>query len=76
MTEIEWLTQFGENLKSMLREANMTQKELAEDAELPESCISNYVQGKSIPTVKSIINICYSLACDTDELIDFGERIE
>lgn len=76
MSEVEWLEEFGENLKGMLKDACMTQKELADATGLSESAISNYIHGKQIPTVRAIINICYEFACNTDELIDFGDRID
>lgn len=75
MSEVEWLKKFGKTLSSMLKDARMTQRELADATGLSESAISNYVNGKQIPTVRAIINICYELACNTDDLIDFGERV-
>ncbi len=75
MSEIEWLKKFGKTLSGMLKDARMTQRELADATGLSESAISNYVNGKQIPTVRAIINICYELACNTDDLIDFGERV-
>lgn len=75
MSEVEWLKKFGKTLSDMLKDARMTQRELADATGLSESAISNYVNGKQIPTVRAIINICYELACNTDDLIDFGERV-
>ena len=76
MTEIEWLTIFGENLKRKLKYSRMSQKELSEATGISESAISNYINGRQFPNIKSIINICYELGCDIDELIDFGSTIE
>lgn len=76
MSEVEWLQNFSENLKEMLKDTNMTQKELAEATGLSESTISSYVRGIKIPTARAIINICYEFCCNTDDLIDFGERID
>lgn len=75
MSEVEWLKKFGKTLSDMLKDARMTQRELADATGLSESAISNYVNGKQIPTVRAIINICYELGCNTDDLIDFGERV-
>lgn len=75
MSEQEWLNIFGDNLQEMLNEARMTQRDLAEDTGLSESSISNYINKQRIPTVRAIINIAYSLDCDIDELIDFGDRV-
>lgn len=75
MNEQDWLDIFGDNLKDMLREANMSQKELAYDTGLSEPSISAYLNGRKMPGVKALINIAYSLDCDLNDLMDFGERI-
>ena len=75
MTELEWLDIFADNLIGYLGEARMTQKELAAEAGIPESCVSSYIRKQRIPTLKAIINIAYALDIDVAELIDFGDRI-
>ena len=76
VTELEWLQLFGENLKRKLKYARMSQKELSDATGISESAISNYINGRQLPTVRSVLNICYELVFDTDELIDFGSTIE
>jgi transcriptional regulator with XRE-family HTH domain len=76
MTELEWMEIFGDNLKEMLEYANMTQRELADEAGLSESSVSKYMHKQAMPTLRAIINIGYALDCDFDDLIDFGEPIE
>lgn len=75
MSEFEWLDIFGDNLRDMLIDANMTQRELADETGLTEATISRYIQKQRIPTLRAIINIAYALGCDVDELVDFGDRI-
>lgn len=75
MSEQEWLDIFGDNLRDMLADANMTQRDLADDTGLAESTISQYINKQRMPTVRAVINIAYSLGCDLDELIDFGDRV-
>lgn len=75
MSEMEWLDIFGDNLKDMLKEANMTQRELADECGLSEVAISTYIHKRKIPGLKAIINISYALDCSIDDLIDFGDRI-
>jgi len=75
MTELEWLSKFGENLSQLLKNARMSQIELANVVGLSKSAINNYIHGRQMPTIRAVINICYELGCDTDELIDFNERI-
>lgn len=76
MSEIEWLDIFGDNLNDMLQEARMTQRELADESGLSEATVSGYIHKKKIPGLKAIINMAYALNCPTDELIDFGDRID
>lgn len=75
MSEFEWLSIFGDNLKSLLKEAGMTQEELANATGLSKSTISRYIHKEQIPTIRAIINISYELDCDLNDLIDFGDRI-
>ena len=76
MTELEWIEIFGNNLADMLKDANMTQKELADAAGISESMVSDYVHKRRAPRLRSIINIAYVLNCSVDELMDFEEMIE
>lgn len=76
MTEEKWRELFGFNLKNHLKDARMTQEELAEEMGVTQSAISDYVNGRKLPGVRSILNMAYALSCDTDDLIDFGEMID
>lgn len=76
MSELQWLDIFADNLRDMLKEAKMTQKELAYESGLSKSSISKYILKQQIPNLRAIINISYALNCDVSELIDFGDRIE
>ena len=76
MSEFEWLDSFGDNLALMLRDARMSQTELAEEAGLTRAAVSNYIHKRRIPNVRALINIAYVLGCSLDDLIDFGDRIE
>jgi transcriptional regulator with XRE-family HTH domain len=75
MSEREWLDIFSENLRDMLRDAKMTQKELAYETGLAESSISGYLKGTKVPGIRAIVNISYALDCDFNDLLDFGEMI-
>lgn len=75
MTELEWAKLFSDKLKRLLEEWGMTQKELSEETDLSESTISRCLSGKYIPTVRTIINIGRALGCDSEDLIDFYDKI-
>lgn len=75
MTQTEWKEIFGRNLDSILEEKEMTQCQLASDAGLSISRISDYIRGNAAPTVFAIINMAYALDIDVGEFIDFDEPI-
>ena len=76
MTELEWLDIFGDNLRDLMEERGYSQRELATLCGLSESVVSNYVNKRSMPGVRAIINMSYELGVDVNEFIDFDDRIE
>lgn len=76
MSENEWLDIFSQNLEDIMEEKGYTQQNLADDAGLSKASISNYVNGKRMPTIKAIINMAYVLDLDVSEFIDFDDRID
>ena len=75
MTQNEWREIFKDNLSSILREKKMTQAELAKDAGLSTSRVSEYINGYATPTIFAVINMAYALDVDVGEFIDFGESV-
>lgn len=76
MSKDEWLDEFGNNLQALMRENDITQRELAKISGVCQSDLSRYINGRQAPTYKAIINLAYALECTTDDLIDFGETID
>lgn len=76
ISETEWLDIFGDNLVSILRDYRISQRQLADEAELSEATISHYVHKRKTPSIRAIINLSYALDCSISELIDFGSPIE
>ena len=76
MTELEWLDIFGDNLQDILKDQNISQRELAYKTGLSEASISNYIKKRRVPSLKALINISYALNFDISDLIDFGEIIK
>lgn len=75
MTELEWMDIFGDNLRDILKEYGMTQRQLAEEAGLTEATISSYINKRKIPSMRAIVNIANALDISTDELINLDDRI-
>lgn len=76
MNECEWLREFAENLSELMADVGFTQNKLAEETGLSQAAISNYLNAKQIPTIRSVMNIAYALDVSTDDLIDFGGMID
>lgn len=76
ITELKWMQNFGDKLKALLKEWDMTQKELAEETGLSEKTISRCVRGEYMPSIKTLINIGHALDCDVEDLINFYDRID
>ena len=70
------MNQITENLHRIIKERNITQKELAQSSGLTESAISRYLKGDRIPRGVSLIRIAESLNVSIDELVGFKPNKE
>ena len=70
MDERKLLRDFGRNLKSLLDDSFMTQKELSQETGITESTISRYIDGKYMPSLKNVVSIMLALDCEFNELVD------
>ena len=75
MSEIELMDIFAGNLESMIREVGISQRELANESGVYESTISRYLSSQRLPTIKTLVNLCYVLDCELDDLIPTYELI-
>lgn len=75
MSEVEWMDIFGDNLRDILKEQNMSRRELAQVLGISEATVSRYINKKQMPTMEVIVNMAYELLISVDELIDFGDRV-
>ena len=75
MTTLEWQNNFGNRLRTLMKEQGVTQNRLARDSGLSTSRINDYVKGRSVPTVYALIKIAYALDTTPGKLADFNERI-
>ena len=76
MTIKEWTEIFGDNLSDLMEERNITQRELSKLSGVSIGAINAYMQKKSPPGIKAILNLSYALDVDLSELIDFGDTID
>lgn len=69
MTEYNFLEEFSENLKGMMRQQNMDTNDLAHKTGLSNMSINRYLNAKHMPSAKSIVNLSIVLDCEIDDLI-------
>ena len=76
MTEKEWKHRIAITLRQKMLDANITQLELARKSHISQGAISNYLNARTTPDIRAIINLSIALKCKVSNLADFGEKIE
>lgn len=61
---------FGQHLKSLRTDAELSQREFAKKLGVPESTYANWEQGRREPSLFDIYNILYTLDIEANELFD------
>lgn len=64
---------FSKNLKRLRENAEITQVELADKADISQSAIASFEAGTKIPSVAILIRIADVFKCTVDELL--GRRV-
>lgn len=72
MSELEFINIFGDNLRDLMKEAGISQRELARDAGLSEGTVSAYLNKKKMVGVRALINICIVLDCELTDILPYG----
>lgn len=77
ISELEFIDIFGDNLRDLMREVGITQRELAREAGLSESVVSDYLNKRKMIGVRALINICIVLDCEITDILPYGgfERV-
>lgn len=76
MKKQDWIMDFRRNLMGMMREKNMSQRELAEKSNLSEGIISRYLNCQRYPSAITLVNLAYALGCDLEDLAWSYDLIE
>lgn len=66
---------FGEKLRALLEELNLTQKQVAMDLSIAPSTMSGYVQGSSEPDFETLKRIAAYFGVTTDYLLNLHTDI-
>lgn len=75
LTEEEWLDHFIDVVRAAMERHGYTNRTLAREALISESALSQYLNGKHLPTPRAVINLSYALHLSVDDLMDAGGRI-
>lgn len=63
---------FCEKLRILIGDNNLTQKQVAEDMQIPASTLGGYVQGTSEPDFETLKIIAKYFKVSTDYLLDYS----
>lgn len=69
MSECDFLEEFAINLKDIMSEQDINQNLLSKKTGLARSTICKYLNAKSMPSTKALVNISIALDCEIDDLI-------
>ncbi len=64
----------GQRLLSRRRQLQLTQKQVAQRADMPESQYAHYEQGLQDPTTPVLIRLSEALECSSDYIIGLSEK--
>ena len=66
---MEYMSKFVENLKDLMFDNNLTQKDLADNTGIDRASISRYLKGNCIPNLKAVVKLSEYFNCSVDFLI-------
>lgn len=76
ISEVEFIDIFADNLRDIMEDAKIGQRELAKEAHLTRETINRYLNKKTMPSLRALINICYVLNCDLYDILPACNMIE
>lgn len=80
MSEVQWIDTFAGNLRSLLDETGMSQRELAKLTGISEVTISKYLHRQCMPSVAALVNIYHVfnqyVNVSINDLLYFYDKLE
>ena len=76
MKEKEFINDFANRLKRLMKRANLTQVELAKKSGLSRATIIRCLQGDKMPSLDTYVNLVVALNVEPRELANLYWRIE
>lgn len=68
------LSKFAENLRDLMFDNNLSQKDLADNTGIERASICNYLNGNCMPNLKAVITLAEYFNCSADFLIGKSEE--
>ena len=68
------LSKFTENLRDLMFDNNLSQKDLADNTGIERASICNYLKGNCMPNLKAVITLAEYFNCSVDFLIGKSEE--
>ena len=68
------LSKFAENLKDLMFDSNLSQKDLADHTGIERASICNYLKGNCLPNLKAVVTLSDYFNCSVDFLIGKSEE--
>lgn len=72
----DYMDIFADNLADLMEKRGFDDISLAKEAHMKSTTILGYKNRRTLPTIKSIVNLTHALGCSIEELIDFGAPIK
>ena len=71
MTQEEFVNQFAENLRILIRREGITQKELAKECGMSVNSLRGYISDRPtvVPSAYTVYKLSVVFGCDADELL-------
>lgn len=69
LNEDEFMCEFGIRLKNMMHRKRINQFQLSTLSGIPQPRISNYINGRTTPSIYTVNKLAKTLNCNIDELV-------
>ena len=66
--------QIREKIAQEIKYCGLSQTELAQRIGIKQQTISEYIKGKSMPSIETFANLCYMLDLDANEILCLNEK--
>lgn len=76
ISEVEFIDVFADNLRDIMNEVGISQRQLAKEAHITEATLSRYLTKQRMPTMRTFMNLCYVLDCEYSDLLPTYSLVE